>query len=920
MHSVTQLTPSGEHRHVADIPDSTGATDELRPLFADGARVAPFIDEGWAVLTPNRRLARAVREAEQRRRRRRGDGAWDSPVILPLQQFFRDRWQQAVTAGEIAPRRVLDAFHQRLLWERVIEADRDSGFSLLSLRQAAALCQRADEQLILWRVDPAAEPWRLWFRSADDSRVFLRWRERVHADVAAAAALTPAQAQAELLSALAAGLPAGQRALPPLLLLHCDELAPLHSALVGHAPRSSDLGLTEHRTQPGPVLAFVDDDAEMAAAARWCRERAEADPQGRYAVVLQDMGAERARFETLLRREFGCLTADYDRLPVNFATGYSLGALPIVRDALRILALAGDEADLDETLMLLRSRFIAPLPLPAQQAETVARRLRELAVERLPTRLLRERLDELLPPSARPGPWDGVNVLTSRGLRLRRQRYPSAWLQIYRCLLDAWQWGRGVALDSLEYQELQHWEGALDTFATLDDVLGKVDFDTSLIQLRRLLEDQPFQPQTTDRALQVLGPLETTGLHFDGLWILGLDADSWPATARPNPYLPLGMQRELRMAGCDATWEQQAAERRWAHWRSCTTSLEVSYVIREDDVERRPSALLADLAVRRDDASAPFDDRWLDQAGAPADPVILEPLPVSPGELGLIGRGSALLEDQIACPFRAFAARRLQVQAPPAPQAGLLPSERGSLLHAALYRLFETFPGRAALRAASDDARRAAVGAAVDQALRELRSGRRQLLGAGMIELEQQRLRALLPAWLELEAGRDEDFVVAEREAARDLHLGDLTLALRLDRIDRLADGSLLLIDYKTGRVEGTASWFSAPPTRPQIPLYALAEPAADGVALAYLRPGELGWRGVAQSAGPTGVSATEGHRDIDDPAAERDFAVLRERWRDDLLPVAEAFLAGESSVDPLPDACRYCGRHSLCRIGEEPA
>ncbi|MEE4110887.1 MAG: PD-(D/E)XK nuclease family protein [Halieaceae bacterium] len=905
---------------MADKPGSMDTTEQLRPLFADGERIASFLDEGRAVLTPNRRLARAVRDAEHERRREQGHAAWDSPVIQPLQQFFCDRWQRAVTAGDVPPRRMLNAFQQRLLWERVIEADRDGGFSLLSLRQAAVLCQRADEQLILWRVDPTAEPWRLWFHSAEDSRVFLRWRERVHAALAAAAMVTPEAAQAELLAALEAGMPAGQTDLPPLLLLHCDDLAPLHAALVGHAPRCAALGLPEHRTLPDRVRAFVDDDAEMAAAARWCRERVETHPRGRYAVVLQDMGADRARFETLLRREFDCLAANYDRLPVNFATGYPLGAMPIVRDALRILALAGDEADLEETLALLRSRFIAALPRVTERGETVARRLRELAAQRMPTRLLREGLDELLPPSRRPGPWDAMHVLASQGLRLRRPRYPSAWLEIYRCLLDAWQWGRWVALDSLEYQELQHWEAALDTFATLDDVLGKIDFDSSLTKLRRLLEDQPFQPQTTDRALQVLGPLETTGLSFDGLWIMGLDADSWPAAARPNPYLPLGMQRELRMPGCDAAWEQQATARRWSHWQSCTTSLEASYVIREDDVERRPSALLAGLPVERDDAGAPFDDRWLEQAGAPADTVILERLPVSREELGTIGRGSALVEDQIACPFRAFAARRLAVQPPPVPQAGLLASERGTLLHVALYELFERFPGRAALRAASEDMRDAAVRTAVERALRELRPGRRQLLGAGVVELERQRLHGLLLAWLELEAARDEDFIVTDREAQRDLHLGDLALALRIDRIDRLADGSLLLVDYKTGRAEGTSAWFGAPPTRPQMPLYALAEPAAEGVALACLRPGELGWRGVAQSAGPIGVAAVEGHKDIRDSSVDGGFAGLRERWREDILPVAEAFLAGDCSVDPLPDACRHCGRHSLCRIGEELA
>ena len=35
-----------------------------------------------------------------------------------------------------------------------------------------------------------------------------------------------------------------------------------------------------------------------------------------------------------------------------------------------------------------------------------------------------------------------------------------------------------------------------------------------------------------------------TGCEFDHLWVMGLSVDAWPLAARPNPFLPLALQRE----------------------------------------------------------------------------------------------------------------------------------------------------------------------------------------------------------------------------------------------------------------------------------------------------------------------------------------------------------------------------------------
>jgi len=63
-------------------------------------------------------------------------------------------------------------------------------------------------------------------------------------------------------------------------------------------------------------------------------------------------------------------------------------------------------------------------------------------------------------------------------------------------------------------------------------------------------------------------------------------------------------------------------------------------------------------------------------------------------------------------------------------------------------------------------------------------------------ELERQRLIALIHEWLNFERGR-EDFGKVAHQQKVEFQLAGLDLRGRIDRIDRLQDGSLVIIDYK---------------------------------------------------------------------------------------------------------------------------
>ena len=49
-----------------------------------------------------------------------------------------------------------------------------------------------------------------------------------------------------------------------------------------------------------------------------------------------------------------------------------------------------------------------------------------------------------------------------------------------------------------------------------------------------------------------------------------------------------------------------------------------------------------------------------------------------------------------------------------------------------------------------------------------------------------------------------------------------------------------------------------------------------------------------------------------------KDWEDLSDQWRTNLERLAEEFLSGEASVDPLANSCTFCGLQPLCRIDEQ--
>ena len=297
-------------------------------------------------------------------------------------------------------------------------------------------------------------------------------------------------------------------------------------------------------------------------------------------------------------------------------------------------------------------------------------------------------------------------------------------------------------------------------------------------------------------------------------------------------------------------------------------------------------------------------------------------IPFPPGK---VAGGAVVLTAQSQCPFKAFATARLAAEGWNPAEAGLTASQRGNLLHAVLHSVWAGPPKGIRTHAELQGLTnlQAFVAGHVQRALaQQLKPHQRELMPRRYLELEAQRLTRLVTEWLNYESTRIE-FEVAETELRRTVHIAGLTLDLRLDRVDRLRDSSLLVIDYKSGNVSPT-SWELPRPDDVQLPLYAgFALKPGDmlgGLVFARLRAGELEFAGRVFDPAATlsaGLKATS-------PLMKNQLTLdqLLE-WRDCIEQLARDFLDGKAAVNPRgprEKTCERCGLQTLCRIQEHPA
>jgi len=876
----------------------------------DGA-ISVALQRGATVVAANSRAARALQLQFAASQRAAGHTVWPAPAIHDWDAFLRDLYRDYAFAHPSAPM-LLTPLQEQTLWTRI---HGDDNLIVLSEDSMAALAMDAWHLLSSYNAHAARRS--SWSPASDptDAERFRHWAaafERICADESW---LSPAQLAPLLASADNLTLPS------EICLVGFDRINPgqrdFLTALAARNIAIHEISLPPQNSQRAWIAA-PDLHAEISSCATWARDLLRENPATRIGVIAPNIDSLRGPVDRIFRNVLMPASEDIRRpstpMPWEFSLGQPLSDLPAIRAALLLLRWIANPLPEEQISWLLLSGFIAgtdSIPLVIARFDAAQRRAPLLTPERTLSAYAAS-----LPPDAAfqtlRAHLSALQQAITANRVLEQSRPPSVWTDLVHHFLDRAAWPGQRSPDSVAFQALQRWERLLDDLALLDFDASLYSWSDFLDQLDAHARETIFAPESHDAPIQIMGPFESSGQQFDALWFLRTDDATWPQRGRFHPLLPPAVQRQFALPHSTPEDDGNLARTVTTRLLASAPKIVFSYALRDKDADLRPSPLIARLFQAHPELAAPL-------IPAPA-PIALDPIPDESAALPWPHEqnagGADVLKRQSACPFQAFATKRLAAEPLDSIEWGLDPAEKGKILHAILQNLF-TGPIRThadLVTSINTNQLEPILDRAIDAVLGEYASTDPWL--QSYLAAEKRRLHIRLTDWLALEATRHPFTVEACEEKLPNVHIGDLRLNLRADRIDLLADGSRLILDYKTGAASAS-SWSNERPDEPQLPLYAAYGNVENlsGVVLAKISAGKTGFDGRvgnAQTQLSPGIGAQTSM--VKYPYTE----AMRDEWANVLRNLAEEFLAGVSRVDPRePKVCDQCGLHSLCRIAE---
>ncbi len=904
--------------------------DFFRFQEISGSEIFKRIDASTTVITPNRRLALALKEQFNYNQVKQKLSVWHTPDILPfsalIERFYFDSLytDQAATFPFL-----LSAAQEQCLWEFIIQSS-ELGKALLRVPLTAKLVREAWQLAQAWRLLPKFKTCNL----NEDVQAFLNWSERYQQ-------ITSQNQQidrARVVDWIAMNYEALNIRKPETLICFgFDQQTPQQA---GFFDQLDGLGctiliassLSNSMSQPGKRIEFRSRYEEILHVAIWARSKLETtDRQVKIGVVvpaLNDYRSELLRvFKTVMYPDVRAALPGTLQVvvPYNISLGKPLVSYPIIDTALLTLELLVQKVAFSRISQWLRCPFLVGADEEMQQRAVLDQQLRRfvqplMTLEGILEQVLRCRVAKLCPL---------LQQLLSDLVQFRRDQLSSrdchiVYAQQFDSILRIAGLPGARTPNSAEYQIFEKWQQLLNDFSVLDHVQAQTDVREAVIRLRRMAQETLFQPQTPEVPIQILGVLEAAGMTFDHLWVMGVSEQQWPLRANPNPFLPLELQRREKLTLGSPKEALVFSQRLTQAWFSAAPDVIIShprFSDASDANEMKSSPLIQHFPQVEPEPL--MLTRHVDLIIQSCQLECIEDDQVLPIDSEMTGKGvkggTQVIKDYAACPFRAWARHRLSIRRPDVPHVGLDALERGSLVHQTLALLWGQLNSRQELESFAIHELDQLISHSVDNAIRLMQRQRAEMLTGRFAQLERQRLIRLVREWLEVEKKRG-DFTVVAIEEPRSVSIGGIVLNGRLDRVDKLANGQYLIIDYKTSR-QSTRSMIGERPDEPQLPLYLVASESVAqmaGVAFATVKQKGMEYAAVMREAnllpGIKAFTQLNGYKTLSD------WEELVTVWQKNLTDLATGFASGNAKVNPksYSETCRFCELHSFCRIYDQ--
>lgn len=779
----------------------------------------PNIKEDVVTIAANLRLASLLNKEAAT-----GLKTWATYPVYTLEQFVSSSLEQAIFTGDYPidkyPSKILEPLAQQLIWENIIcRSEQDSPLS--NFTEIARYAKEAWQHLRHWDLQLSDIP------SSFEFNKLKRWiieYQKLNTEQDAADPLdlfkdlSLFNQQHKIIHEPHIQF-AGFEKPNPLLQKFINSLENNGAKVTWLA--SPDIAKTIFRTEQTNLKSEID------TMANWCQTILAKDPDCKIAIIVPELKKHRETIAQSLTQhlypdQYGLENISSEDL-YNISLGDSLLDHNLVGSALGLLEILTCSHPIDYSLFstILNSRNFQPESTSDKaQFDCYFRQQTKPQTTLDEISCLIQTQYQSAPPEWAIA-WLELNQLKNEN---SSKKSYSQWAETFSTYLNLAGFASNKDKSFLEHQVLTSFQKAFLSFSNLQVNQKPIHASAAFSLFKRVCADRIFQAETSHTVnIEVMGILESADQVFDHLWFVGANANTLPNAAKPNPLLPLALQKELKMPFASARQELKRAQNLIKRLQTNAQNIIFSSAKVLDAKETLASRLIASFPIHKTLFATDINIKLEN----------LESLADYSGNKkpeGKLKSAVRFIQDQATCPLMAYAIHRLGARHPETPNGVLSPMVRGQIIHHVLENIYGRFDQQKSLENLLPEDLKKIIFHTMKQ--QENQSG---VLGKNTFSLELERIWLAVNHWLVLDKARENFWVIA-RELPVHLTLNGFEFNLRIDRVDKLEDNTFAIIDYKTG-LTSKVGWFNERLTEPQLPLYAISQNKITTIVFAEIKP-----------------------------------------------------------------------------------
>lgn len=632
------------------------------------------------------------------------------------------------------------------------------------------------------------------------------------------------------------------------------------------------------------ALSFIDQETELESIAKWAKEVSLKNPNSQIGVVIPNLSQLQHLVKSTFDQEFDASLLETHHKPYNISLGMSLCQYPLIQHLLSIVKISSQiikgNIELEMLMKTVTSPYINGALNESNSRALLVNRILGLGCEEATTQKVLKLMKDC------PVLIQIVNAL--RSLKIDKKIALEDSLDSINLLLLTWGVTSDRSLSSSEYQLFEKYQNESLILNRLSNFYKKVSLFDAIKILNTHLNSVIFQPKSGTANIHILGALEAEGLYFDHAWVSSMTSNFIPGKIKMPLFIPQKTSIEYKLPNSNFLLVTEDAKVTLKALNNLSPETTYSY---------------AKLMQNREELPSPYIDfkDYLEVSfikNSSRELIYIDDYKAPKIQELTIKKGVKTLQNQMSCAFRGFAGR-LDIDDFEAPHIGLSRLQQGNLIHKILETFFNEIKSGASLLKLTE--------LELDNLIEKHTESATQNLPKSNFKLNEKiRLVKIIRQHIDLEKQRS-DFEVIKTESTSEVNINGLKFSTRIDRMDRLANGDSLIIDYKTGKDVKVSQMTGDPIDQAQLPIYAVTN-SVDGVAFATINSNDCQFKAITKNKSELPLTKQAINR-----MPEWDKQITE--WTSILNSASKQFQNGIASVLPVKNACDYCDYDLLCRV-----